>query len=94
MTYGIAPVWDGDMLIGVTFDEIKKPYYAAPFRPFEIVLTTGRQVRVDHPEFTALSPDEDTVVAYESDGHFSLDVPLVIAVKELKNGARPRKRKR
>jgi hypothetical protein len=82
------------MLIGMTFDEIKKPYSAAPFRPFEIVLTNGRQVRVNHPEFMALSPDEDTVVVYESDRHLTIDVPLVIAVKELKNGARPGKRKR
>ena len=51
-------------------------------------------MRVNHPEFMALSPDEDTVVVYESDGHLTIDVPLVIAVKELKNGARPRKRKR
>jgi len=49
---------------------------------------------VDHPEFMALSPDEDTVVVYESDGHLTIDVPLVVAVEELKNGARPRKRKR
>ena len=78
----------------MTFDEIRKLYYAAPFRPFEIGLTSGRQVRVNHPEFMALSPDEETVVVYESDGHLTIDVPLVIAVKELKNGARPRKRKR
>jgi hypothetical protein len=82
------------MLTEVRFDEIKKLYYAAPFRPFEIVLTNGRQVRVDHPEFMALSPDEDVVVVFEPDGHLTIDVPLVIAVKELKNGARPRKRKR
>ena len=82
------------MLTGMTFDEIKKPYYAAPFRPFDIVLTNGRQVRVNHPEFMALSPDKDTVVVYESDGHLTIDLPLVIAVRELKNGARPRKRKR
>jgi len=78
----------------MTFQEIKALYYAAPFRPFEIVLTNGRHVRVNHPEFMALSPDEDTVVVYEDDGHLTIDVPLVIAVKELKNGARPRKRKR
>ena len=78
----------------MTFGEIKKLYYATPFRPFEIVSTSGRQVRVNHPEFMALSPDEDAVVVYESDGHLTIDVPLVIAVKELKNGARPGKRKR
>jgi hypothetical protein len=92
VTCGIASIWRGDMLTEVTFDEIKKLYYVAPFRPFEIVLTNGRQVRVDHPEFMAPSPDEDRVVVYEPDGHLTIDVPLVIAVQELKNGARSRKR--
>ena len=78
----------------MTFGEIKKFYGAARFRPFEMILTNGRQVRVDHPEFMALSPYEDTVVVYESDGHLTIDVPLVIAVKEFSNGARPRKRPR
>jgi len=78
----------------MTFQEIRNLYDAAPFRPFEIILTSDRQIRVDHPEFMALSPDGDTVVVYENDGHLTIDVPLVIAVKELKNGARPRKRKR
>ncbi|HVF71285.1 MAG TPA: hypothetical protein VM940_06725 [Chthoniobacterales bacterium] len=78
----------------MTFQEIKGCYYTAPFRPFEIVLTSGRHVRVDHPEFMALSPDEDTVVVYQDDGHLTIDVPLVVALKELKNGNRPRKRKR
>jgi hypothetical protein len=94
VTCEIASIWGADMLSEMTFEEIKKFYYAAPFRPFEIVLTNGRQVRVDHPEFMALSPYEDTVVVYEPDGHLTIDVPLVIAVRELKNGARPRKRKR
>ena len=78
----------------MTFQEIKKLYYAAPFRPFEFVLTNGRKVRVDHPEFMALSPDEDVIVVFEPDGHLTIDVPLIIGVKEFRNGARPRKRKR
>lgn len=80
----------------MTFEEIRKPYYAAPFRPFEIILTNGRHVRVDHSEFMALSPDEDVVVVFEPDGHLTIDVPLIIGVKELRNGngSRPRKRKR
>lgn len=82
------------MLKEVTFDEIKKLYYAAPFRPFEIILTNGRQVRVDHPEFMALSPDEDVVVVFEPDGHLTIDVPLIIGLKELRNGAPSRRRKR
>ena len=74
-------------------DEIRGLYNAAPFRPFEIVLTNGRHVRVNHPEFMALSPSGRTVVVYESDGHLTIDVPLIIALKELRNGAGTRKRK-
>jgi hypothetical protein len=40
----------------------------------------------------ALSPDEDVVVVFEDDGHLTIDVPLVTAVKEFRNGARKRKR--
>lgn len=78
----------------MTFEEIKKLYYAAPFRPFDIALTSDRSVRVDHPEFMALSPDEDVVVVFESDGHLTIDVPLIIGLKEHRNGVRARKRKR
>jgi hypothetical protein len=78
----------------VTFDEIRNFYEAAPFRPFDIILTSGRQVRVDHPEFMALSPNEDVIVVFERDGHLTIDVPLIVAVKEFRNGARPRKRRR
>ena len=74
------------------FEEISKLYHAAPFRPFDIILTNGRQVRVDHPEFMALSPDEDVVVGFEAGGHLTIDVPLIVGLKEFRNGERKRKR--
>ncbi len=76
----------------MTFEEVRKLYHAAPFRHFEIVLANGRKVRVDHPEFMALSPDEDVIVVFEADGHLTIDVPLIIGLKEFRNGARKRKR--
>ena len=78
----------------MTFEEIKKLYFAAPFRPFEIVLANDRRVRVEHPEFMALSPDEDVVVVFEEDGHLTIDVPLITGLKEFRNGSGARKRKR
>jgi hypothetical protein len=81
-------------LRAVTIDEIRKLYQAAPFKPFEIVLTNGRHARVDHPEFMALSPSGRTVVVFEADGHLTVDVPLIVATKTFENGARNRKRKR
>lgn len=78
----------------MTFEEIRKLYQAAPFRPFEIILENGRRVRVNHPEFMALSPDEDVIVVFEEEGHLTIDVPLIVALKEFRNGTAPRRRKR
>jgi virulence-associated protein VagC len=74
------------------FDEVRKRYFAAPFRPFDIVLTNGRSVPVRHPEFMALSPDGRSVTVYEEDGALIIDVPLIVAWKERANSARKRKR--
>ena len=74
--------------------EIRELYSAAPFRPFEMVLTNGATVRVAHPEFMMFSPDFRTVHAVDDrDGTTKrLDVKMIIAVNELKNGSRKRKR--
>jgi hypothetical protein len=73
-------------------------YSAAPFQPFEIVLTNGACVLVDHPEFMSFSPDHRTVHVFDRDGTGKrIDVKMVIALNELNgssNGARSRKRKR
>jgi len=75
--------------------DIRDLYSAAPFAPFEIVLTNGTSVRVVHPEFMSFSPDDQAVHVYETDGSGKrIEVKLVIALNELKNGARTRKRKR
>jgi hypothetical protein len=75
--------------------DIRDLYSAAPFQPFEIVLPNGSIVRVHHPEFISFSPDYRTVHVYELDGSGKrIDVKMIVALNELKNGARPRKRKR
>lgn len=78
----------------MVFEEIRKLCHAAPFKPFDIVLGNGRALPVEHPDFIGLSPDEDVVVVFESDGHLTIDVPLIMALKERRNGTRARKRKR
>jgi hypothetical protein len=78
----------------VKIDEIRKLHQAAPFKPFEIILTNRRHIRVDHPEFMALSATGRTVVVFEPDGHLAIDVPLIVAAKTFENGASTRKRKR
>lgn len=76
--------------------ELRELYNAAPFQPFEMVLTNGSRVYVGHPEFMMFSQDYRTVHASDShDGSTKrIDVKMIIALDEVKNGARPRKRKR
>ena len=76
--------------------EIRELYSAAPFQPFEMVLTNGTTIYVGHPEFMMFSTDRRTVYAADvRDGATKrIDVKLVSGLNELKNGARPRKRRR
>lgn len=74
---------------------IRDLYSAAPFEPFEIVLTNGTSVQVVHPKFMSFAPDYRTVHIYSGNGSGKrIDVKMVIALNELKNGTKPRKRKR
>ena len=75
-------------------EEIRKLYHAAPFKPFEIVLPNGRHVPVEHPEVMALSPTGRTIVVFESDGHLTIDVPLIVATKAFENGTGRRGRRK
>jgi hypothetical protein len=75
--------------------EIRELYSAAPFRPFEIVLTNGSQLEVDDPEFMSFSHDYRTVSVHERSGGLRrVDVKLIIALNELNHGARRRRRTR
>ena len=73
--------------------ELKDAYKAAPFQPFDIVLTNGRAVHVAHPEFMAFSPRGRTVVVYDADGLERIDIPLIISLKiPERSGRRGKKR--
>jgi hypothetical protein len=76
--------------------EIRDLYSAAPFRPFEIVLTNGARACIGHSEFMMFSSDYQTVCAAdERDGGTKrIDVKMIVALDELENGGRTRKRKR
>jgi hypothetical protein len=85
-----------DYLSRMSLKEIRQLYSAAPFQPFEIALTNGSKVYVGHPEFMMFSPDHRTVHAADArtGETMRIDVKMIIALNELGNGARPRKRKR
>ena len=75
--------------------ELQSVYRAQPFRPFRLHLADGRMVRVDHPEFMALSPTGRSAVVYGKGGGFEIIDILLITGIEVGNGkAKPaRKRK-
>jgi hypothetical protein len=79
----------------VNVNEIRELYSAVPFEPFELVLTNGGRLLVDHPEFMSFSRDYRTVHVHELNGSTKrLDVKMIVAFNEKANGARTRKRKR
>ena len=66
-------------------EEIRELYRAAPFQPFEIVLTNGTTVKVVHPEFMGFSTDYRTVYASDprGGGVKRMDVKLIVALNGL-----------
>jgi hypothetical protein len=78
----------------VNVKEIRELYSAAPFEPFELVLTNGKRLLVDHPEFMSFSRDYQTVHVHELDGSTKrIDMKMIVALNEMANGSRTRKRK-
>jgi hypothetical protein len=83
------------MILNMNVDELRELYSAAPFEPFEFVLTNGALVLVDHPEFMSFSRDYKTIHVHDRDGRTKrIDIKMIVALNEMANGARPRKRKR
>ena len=75
-------------------NEIRELYSAVPFEPFELVLTNGARLFVDHPEFMSFSCDYRTVHVHELNGGTQRpDVKMIVSLNEMANGARARKRK-
>jgi hypothetical protein len=77
----------------VRIDEIKPRYEATRFVPLDIVRKNGRAIHVAHPEFVAFSPRGRSIVVYENDGALIIDGPLMVALKERRNGVPVRKRR-
>ena len=74
--------------------EIRELYSTAPFEPFELVLTNGARLLVDHPEFVSFSRDYGTVHVHARNGSTKrIDVKMIVALNEMANGSRTRKRK-
>lgn len=53
----------------MTADELKKALRAQPFRCFALRTVGGVTLRVEHPEFVALSPGGRTIAVYSTDAN-------------------------
>jgi len=66
-------------------DEIKDLMHAEPFRPVRIVLGNQKSFVVTHTDHLMVSPDRQSVVLYDEDGHFRIintqQIKLVEPVK-------------
>ena len=53
-------------------DEIKELMHAEPFQPVRIVLGNEQTFVVAHTDYLMVSPDRQTVVLYDEQGHFKI----------------------
>lgn len=69
-------------------DEIKELMHADPFRPVRFVLGNQQSFVVAHTNYLMVSPDRQTVVFYDKQGHFKIinaqQIRLVEPVKRPK----------
>jgi hypothetical protein len=62
---------------------IREALHQSPFKPFQVVLTNGRAVRVPHPEHALLTSDGSLFVVENDEGSLEmLDVPLIISIDQ------------
>ena len=79
----------------MNIEDIRSHFEARPFRPTTIRIADGRSVRVDHPEFIAVSTEDETFVVHESGGRWRIIdtdavTELSIGTKSPRNGKRRR----
>ena len=53
-------------------DEIKELMHAEPFQPVRIVLGNEQTFVVAHTDYLMVSPDRQTVILYDEQGHFKI----------------------
>lgn len=70
-------------------DQIFELLHAAPFRPFSIVLSGDRVVRVPHPDFVSIAPNRRTMIVWKANGGGQMiDVNLIVELRSGRIGAR------
>ncbi|HEY7426463.1 MAG TPA: hypothetical protein VH682_19675 [Gemmataceae bacterium] len=79
----------------MTIEQLRQMHQARPFQPFDIHLTDGRTLSVEHPELLAQSASGRTIAVSHPDGVLEIvDLLLVVSLKPRGNGSAPRGRRR
>jgi hypothetical protein len=66
----------------MTADDLRKLYWADPFRPFQLDLADGRQIAVVRREWMAISPTGDTAVVAPTVAEMEIiDLPAVNGIR-------------
>jgi hypothetical protein len=72
-------------------DEIRKHLDAVPFVPFVIKTSDGKQYRVKHPDFLAISPKGGRVAVFaDEEASTTLSALHMVAVEPQRTRSRPR----
>lgn len=65
----------------MTHSKLREAMHTRPFRPFIIYLADGREFRVHHPDFVAVSPSgREASVFLENDEYQIIDLFLVTGI--------------
>ncbi len=66
----------------MNMNDMRQVAGARPFRPFTLHVADGRNVKVEHPEFLAYTPDGETIIVLQSGGGFKiLDHELITEIE-------------
>lgn len=72
-------------------DEVRKLMHAEPFIPFLVKTSDGKQYRVKHPDYVAISPKGGRLTVYaDEETSTTLNALHVVAVEPLRGRSRLR----
>ena len=70
-------------------DEVRRLMHAEPFTPFLVKTSDGKQYRVKHPDYLAISPKGGRVTVYADEETSTMISALhIVAVEPLRSRAR------
>ena len=72
-------------------DEVRKRLHAAPFQPFMVKTSDGKQYRVRHPDYAAISPKGGRLVLFaDEETTTTVSALHIVAVEALPVKSRSR----